>query len=153
MSNRTIFDEIVEGTVPSWKVWEDDSYLAFLTPFANTPGATVVIPKKNPGEYIFAIDVDTAHGLIDAATKVSKLLEKAFGVTKVAMVFEGEGVAHVHAKLFPMHGLETGKAAASVKHQEFYAEYPGFITTVDGPRMSDEELNDIQKKTQEAAEL
>lgn len=153
MRNRTIFDEIVDGSIPSWKVWEDDKYLAFLTPFANTPGATVVIPKQNPGDYIFSVDVAAAHGLIDAATTVSKLLEKAFDVTKVAMVFEGEGVAHVHAKLYPMHGLQTGKAAASVKHQEFYPEYPGFISTVDGPRMSDEQLKAIQKKIQEAANL
>jgi histidine triad (HIT) family protein len=152
MTSRTIFDEIVEGTVPSWKVWEDDRYLAFLTPFANTPGVTVVIPKQNPGDYIFSIDVAAAHQLIDAATKVSRLLEKAFDVPKVAMVFEGEGVAHVHAKLYPMHGLQTGKAASSVKHQEFYPEYPGFITTVDGPRMSDEQLHELQKKIQEAAQ-
>lgn len=148
---RTLFDEIVDGNVPSWNVWEDDRYLAFLTPFPSTPGLTVVIPKKNPGDYVFSLDVEEAHGLIDAATKVAKLLERAFDVPKVAMVFEGEGVAHVHAKLYPMHGIQTGKAAASVKHKEFYPEYPGFISTVDGPRMSDEELTEIQKKIQEAA--
>jgi hypothetical protein len=67
------------------------------------------------------------------------------------MVFEGEGVAHVHAKLYPMHGLQTGKAAASVKHQAFYPEYPGYISTVDGPRMSDEALTAAQQKIREAA--
>ncbi|HYH74805.1 MAG TPA: HIT family protein [Candidatus Saccharimonadales bacterium] len=149
--DRTIFDEIIEGNIPSWKVWEDEGYLAFLTPFANTPGATVVIPKKNPGDYIFSLDLDDAKGLIEAATTVAKLLEKAFDVPKVAMVFEGEGVAHVHAKLYPMHNVQSGKHVQSVHHQEFYTEYPGFISTVEGPRMSDEELSNIQKKIQEAA--
>jgi histidine triad (HIT) family protein len=145
MTNRTIFDDIVDGTMPSWKVWEDAQYLAFLTPFANTPGATVVIPKRNPGDYVFALDVENAHGLIDAATKVAKLLEKAFEVPKVAMVFEGEGVAHVHAKLYPMHGLGTD-TVPHAKEQPFYETYPGFITTADGPRMSDEQLTAIQAK-------
>ena len=43
MSKRTIFDEIVEGAIPSWKVWEDDAYLAFLSPFGNTPGMTSLL--------------------------------------------------------------------------------------------------------------
>ena len=67
------------------------------------------------------------------------------------MVFEGEGVAHVHAKLYPMHGIDNGKAANSVKHEEFYPEYPGYISTSAGPKMSDEQLIVIQQKIQEAA--
>ena len=43
----TIFDQIVSGEMKSWKVWEDDEFLAFLTTFPNTPGFTVVIPKEN----------------------------------------------------------------------------------------------------------
>jgi diadenosine tetraphosphate (Ap4A) HIT family hydrolase len=45
----TIFDKIVSGEMKSWTVWEDDQYMAFLTPFPNTPGFTVVIPKQNVG--------------------------------------------------------------------------------------------------------
>lgn len=52
----TIFDKIVRGEMHSYKVWEDDSFLAFLTPFPNTPGLTVVIPKHNPGDYIFGLN-------------------------------------------------------------------------------------------------
>jgi diadenosine tetraphosphate (Ap4A) HIT family hydrolase len=156
MSKRTIFDEIIDGTIPSWKVWEDADYLAFLTPFANTPGLTVVIPKKNPGDYVFNLDDADLSGLVHAAKKVAKLLEAALDVKRVGLVFEGEGVAHVHAKLYPMHGnfdaahLEHTHAAVA-KHQEFYPEYPGYISTVEGPRMSDEQLNEIQQKIQKAA--
>ena len=41
----TIFDKIVRGEMESYKVWEDNKHLAFLTPFPNTPGFTVLIPK------------------------------------------------------------------------------------------------------------
>jgi diadenosine tetraphosphate (Ap4A) HIT family hydrolase len=127
--------------------------LAFLTPFASTPGLTVVVPKVNPGDYVFNLDATAQQGLVGAATKVAKVLERALEVTKVGMVFEGEGVPHVHAKLYPMHGVETGRAAASVKYQAFYPEYPGYLSTVEGPRMSDEQLGDIQAKIQKAAKL
>ena len=39
--NHTIFDDIVSGNMKSWKIWEDEKFLAFLTPFPNTPGFTV----------------------------------------------------------------------------------------------------------------
>ena len=151
MTKRTIFDEIIEGNISSWKVWEDDAYLAFLTPFPNTPGLTVVIPKKNPGDYVFVLDEKEITGLMTAAKKVAKLLERALGVKRVGLVFEGEGVAHVHAKLYPMHGeLDPQKLSAIAHHEEFYPEYPGYISTVEGPRMTDDELNEIQQKIQKA---
>jgi histidine triad (HIT) family protein len=152
MSKRTIFDEIIDGNIPSWKVWEDADHLAFLTPFANTPGLTVVIPKKNPGDYVFNMDEQEIARLMAAAKKVANLLEKALGVKRVGLVFEGEGVAHVHAKLYPMHGeLTQERLAALAHHQEFYPEYPGYISTVEGPRMSDEKLTELQQKIQKAA--
>ncbi len=148
---RTIFDEVIEGNVPSWKVWEDEQYLAFLTPFPNTPGLTVVIPKKNPGDYIFNMTDKEVAGLMAAAKKVAKLLEKALGVKRVGLVLEGTGVAHVHIKLYPMHGKLGSETNVWPRHQEFYPEYAGYISTVEGPRMSDDQLNEIQQKIQKAA--
>src|SRR3954465_5892125 len=120
MAEQTIFDKIVDGTIPSFKAWEDETHLAFLTPFPSTPGLTVVIPKQNPGDYIFDLDADTAAGLIQAATTVAKLLEKALGVSRVGLVFEGTGVAHVHAKLYPLHGDLASQTGVWSKHVEFY---------------------------------
>ncbi len=150
MADRTLFDEIVDGTIPSFKVWEDEQYLAFLTPFPSTPGLTVVIPKKNPGDYFFDLDQATANGLIEATTKVARLLEKALDVSRVGMVFEGTGVAHVHAKLYPLHGDLANQTGVWSKHQEFFPEYIGYFSTVEGPRMSDEELTAIQQKIVQA---
>jgi histidine triad (HIT) family protein len=150
MSEPTVFDKIVDGSIPSFKVWEDDAYLAFLTPFASTPGATVVIPKKNPGEYVFDLDDEIITGLMSAAKQTAKLLEKAFGVSKIAAVFEGEAVPHVHIKLYPMHQHEADRSAFP-KHEVFFPIYPGYIMTANGPRMSDDELKEIQDKIQKAA--
>lgn len=153
MAERTLFDEIVDGNIPSFKVWEDANYLAFLTPFPSTPGLTVVIPKKNPGDYLFSVDDATMNGLMAATKKVAKLLEKALGVSRVGLVFEGTGVAHLHAKLYPLHGDLASQTNVWSKHVEFYPEYIGYFSTVEGPRMSDDDLKAIQEKITKVAKV
>jgi len=143
---ETIFDKIIKGEWKSWKVWEDDNYMAWLTPFANTPGLTIVVPKENKGDYVFSLDDEVYKGLLDATRKVAKILEKAFHTPRVAMVFEGTGVAHVHAKLYPLHGKLAGETDIWSTHVEFYPEYVGYLTTVEGPKMADEELDKLQKQ-------
>ena len=140
----TIFDKIVSGEIPSWKVWEDSKFLAFLTPFPNTKGQTIVVPKKNAGEYIFSVSNKDYLELLTAAKKVAKVLEKAFRTPRVAMVFEGTGVAYVHVKLYPLLGNLAGKTDVSTEHMEFYPEYIGYLSTVEGPRMSDKELDAVR---------
>lgn len=151
MADRTLFDKIVDGTIPSWKVWEDQDYLAFLTPFPSTPGLTVVIPKKNPGDYLIDMNDTDIANLMVAVKKVAKLLEKALDASRVAIVFEGTGVAHVHAKLYPLHGDLASQTNVWSTHQEFYPEYIGYISTVEGPKMDDVQLDDIQAKIKAAS--
>jgi len=146
----TLFDKIIARELPAFIVWEDEQYAAFLTPFANTPGVTVVVPKHNPGEYIFDLSTEEITGLMQAAQKVAHLLEKALPVTRVAAVFEGEAVPHVHVKLYPMPGQDQDRSHFP-KQLVFMTQYPGYITTIEGPRMDDEELKTIQGKIQEVA--
>jgi diadenosine tetraphosphate (Ap4A) HIT family hydrolase len=143
---ETIFDKVVKGEIKSWKVWEDEKHLAFLTPFPNTPGLTIVIPKINTGDYIFNLKDEDYSGLLEATKKVAKILEKAFNTPRIALVFEGTGVAHVHAKLYPLHGELAEKTDVWSPHTEFVKEYRGWMTTVEGPKMSDEQLDKIQKQ-------
>lgn len=143
MAEPTIFDKIISGDIPAYIVWEDDQYMAFLTPFANMRGVTVVIPKVNPGDYIFTLDDAHIAGLMSASKKVARLLEKALEVKRVALVFEGEAVPHVHAKLYPMHNLD---AERETPEKAFFNEYPGYITTQEGPEMDRAQLQEIQAK-------
>jgi len=147
----TIFDKIARGEMECYKVWEDDKHLAFLTPFPNTPGFTVLIPKSNVGDYVFDLDDGAYADLMVASKKVAKILQKALGVPRVALVFEGTGVAYVHAKLIPLHGELGAKTDVWSDHTEFTEEYKGFITTAEGPEMPDEKLKSIQEKIIEAA--
>lgn len=148
----TIFDKIVRNEIPNYKIWEDDAFLAFLTPYPNTPGLTVVIPKQNPGDYIFDIDSELYVDFLLAVKHVAKLLEKALDVKRVAMVFEGTGVAHVHAKLFPLYGELASQTDVWSKETEFVEEYRGWFTTLEGPEMDDSRLKDIQQRILSASE-
>ena len=142
----TIFDDIVSGKMKSWQVWEDDEFLAFLTPFPNTPGFTVVIPKRNEGDYIFGTDDEFYLRYMEAVKTVAKILEKAFDTSRIAMIFEGTGIAHVHAKLIPLHGKLADETGVWSPHREFNEEYQGWLTTAEGPKMTDERLDEIQAK-------
>lgn len=147
---ETIFDKLIRDEIPNWKVWQDENYLAFLTPFANTSGVTVVIPKSNPGDYIFDVSDDVFVGLLEATKKVAKVLEKAFN-TKIAMVFEGTGVPYLHAKLYPMHSVYSFDESKVSHESVFYDSYQGFITTQPGPMMDSKLLDEIQSKIKEFA--
>jgi len=150
--SETVFDLILAKKIPSWVVWQDDNFVAFLTPFPNTPGLTVVIPRTNQGDYIFNLSDDKVKDLILASKKVAKIMERAFSVTRVAMVVEGTGVPYVHVKLYPLHGDLGAKTDIASSHKEFYPVYVGFLSTAEGPKMSDEELTKIQKQIITAAE-
>ena len=141
---RTIFDNIIEGKMKSWPVWENDEFFAFLTPFPNTPGFTLVIPKKNPGDYVFSLEDDIYVRLMEATKTVAHILEKAFSTPRVALIFEGTGVAYVHAKLIPLHGELANQTGVWSPHKEFNEQYRGWLTTAEGPQMDDAQLDRIQ---------
>lgn len=142
----TIFDKIVSGEIPSYKIWEDETHLAFLTPFPNTPGASVVIPKKNIGDNLFNVEPDEYSSLMKAAKAVANLLEKSLGVRRVAMVVEGTGVAYAHVKLFPLHGEMANKTDIWSEETTFSEDYKGYLTTIEGPPMDPKRLSKIQEQ-------
>ena len=142
----TIFDKIVSGEVSSYKIWESETHLAFLTPFPNTPGASVVIPKKNIGDNVFKINTDEYDALMQAAKTVANLLEARLGVKRVAMVVEGTGVAYVHVKLYPLHGKLADKTDIWSDETTFSEDYKGYLTTIEGPPMAPKRLTEIQEQ-------
>lgn len=142
----TIFDKIIRKEIPSYEVWEDENYLAFLTPFPNTPGVTVVIPKTNPGDSLFKLVDKEYIGLMEASKKVANKLENALGVKRVAMVVEGTGVPYVHIKLYPLYGEKAEDFGVDNLNTEFTEEYRGWLTTMEGPKMDESRLIEIQSK-------
>lgn len=145
----TIFDNVMSGEIPSYKVWETEEHLAFLTPFPSTPGVTVVIPKVNYGDDVFDLDDEAYLGLMSAVKQVAEILKEALGVARVALVFEGTGVPHVHAKLYPLHGELASQTDLLGGDKIFDENYKGYLVTLDGPAMDVEQLKAIQAKIKE----
>ncbi len=144
-----IFCQIVAGTSPSHVVWEDGAHIAFLSIFPNTEGTTVVIPKRHFGSYAFDLPDDALSALMLATKKVAKLLDSTLSdVGRTAMVFEGYGVDHVHAKLFPMHGTAdmTKWERIESKVSQYFEKYPGYISSHDHERADDTALTELAKK-------
>lgn len=143
-----IFCKIVLNEVPSHKIWEDKKHIAFLSIFPNTKGFSVVIPKDHYSSYLFDLPDQVVNGLVCAAGKVAKLLDtKLEDVGRTGMIFEGFGVDHVHAKLFPMHGtkmLEWKSIKSNVN--KYFEKYEGYISSHDYKRADDGELAELAKK-------
>lgn len=145
---KCVFCEIVKGKIKSHIIWEDRKYLAFLSIFPNTEGFTVVIPKKHYPSYAFDLSDKVLLELISAAKKVGKLLDlKLKDVGRTGLIFEGFGVDHVHAKLFPMHGTRTGKwERYRSKVDKFFETYEGYMSSHDHNRADDKKLEKLAKK-------
>jgi len=141
-----IFCNIARGTAPAHLLWEDQSHMAFLSIFPNTPGFSVVIPKAHYGSYGFAQSDEVLCELVVAAKKTARLIDQALaGVARTGMILEGYGVDHLHAKLFPMHG--TGEDSAfkkiSSRMDKFFDRYEGYLSSHDCTRADDSALAEL----------
>lgn len=147
-----IFCKIVEGKALCHKIWEDKNHLAFLSIFPNTEGFSVVIPKKHYPSYAFDVQDGVLSDLILASKKVARLIDsKLEDVGRTGLIFEGFGVDHLHAKLFPMHGTKDMKKWKPLHSNvdKYFKQYEGYISSHDYKREEDEKLAKLAKKIKE----
>lgn len=134
-SDQNLFPRIIRGELEQWRIWESKTHIAFLTPFGNTPGFTVLIPRRHLSSDVFAVSEEDYKALIDATYIVAGIIKSAFGVTRVGIFFEGFEIDYAHVKLIPVH--ESGSPQTVVPPAALHTHYPGFITTQPGPREKD----------------
>ena len=143
-----IFCKIVDGSLPSHKIWEDEKHLAFLNIYPNTEGSSLVIPKEHYSSYIFDLSDDVIKDLILATKSVAKLLDaKLEDVGRTALVFEGFEINHIHSKLYPLHGTKRGDwQPINSNVQEYFDKYEGYVSSRNGKRADDEALRKLAEK-------
>ncbi|MDX2001535.1 MAG: HIT family protein [Chitinophagales bacterium] len=142
-----IFCKIVKREEKAWIIWENDLCIAFLTPYPNTPGFTVLALKEHASSYLFDLTKENYLGMLLAAQEVGLLLDKALGSQRTGLIMEGIGINHAHIKLIPMHGIhQTEWKAIKSENPTFSSIYKGYISSNDGPQMPDAELDAIHKK-------
>lgn len=107
-----------------------------------------MIPKEHHPSYAFDVSEDVLTELTLAARKVAKLLDAAFDdVGRTGMIFEGFGIDHLHAKLFPMHGtnMKEWKPLKS-NVDKYFEKYEGYISSHDFRRADDDLLAKLAEK-------
>lgn len=138
-----IFCDIVAGSAPSHTIWEDEKHVAFLSIYPNTQGFSVVIPKHHYSSYAFELPDTVLSDLVIAAKTVGRLLDQRLeDVGRTGMIFEGFGIDHVHAKLFPMHGTAhvVGWQRIDSSVDKFFERYEGYISSHDWRRADEAAL-------------
>ena len=114
----SIFTRIINGEIPSYKVAEDENFLAFLDINPLEKGHTLVVQVENiidlflgddqrmtflEGiDYIFDLDDETLQGMIVFAKRVAKKIQAKIACKRVAVVVFGLEVPHAHIHLIPM---------------------------------------------------
>ncbi len=115
----TIFTKIVEGQIPSYKIYEDEKFYAFLDINPMAKGHSLLIPKKEV-DYLFDIDDSTLSEMTLLAKKIAKALEQAISCNRVGMMVIGLEVPHAHIHLIPIQ--KEGDMNLSNKRVDFSKE-------------------------------
>lgn len=108
----SLFTKIIEGSIPSYKVFEDEHTYAFLTLEAIQLGHTLIVPKVDvdlftdvPEPYYSAVFIN--------AKPLAQAIQRATACKRVGTIIAGWDVPHFHYHLVPMwdpSDLSFGKA-------------------------------------------
>lgn len=109
-----IFCKILEGGLPSYKVYEDSNTLAFLDIFPINPGHVLIIPKNHFTD-IFDTPEKDMQNLIATARKIVPAVMKATKADAINIGMNnkpasGQVVMHSHLHVIPRYktdGLKT----------------------------------------------
>jgi len=118
----SIFTKIINGEIPSYKVAEDNEFIAFLDVNPNAKGHTLCVPKKEVDK-VFDLDEATYDGLMKFSRKVAKAMEKAIECKRVGVAIVGLEVPHVHVHLIPLNDMKemTFQHKIQLSKEEFGA--------------------------------
>jgi histidine triad (HIT) family protein len=118
----SIFTKIISGELPSYKVAENDNFIAFLDINPNAVGHTLVVPKKEENK-IFDLSKSQYNELMDFTYRVAKAIEKTVPCKRIGMSVIGLEVPHVHVHLVPINTMEDMQFVQKVKlsNEEFVA--------------------------------
>lgn len=100
-----IFCKIVNGKIPSAKVYEDNKVISFLDIMPASKGHCLVVPKKHY-ETLFEIPDEDLAALMTTAKKIAKALSLSIGNGSYNILMNngkiaGQLVNHAHIHIIP----------------------------------------------------
>ena len=104
----TIFDRILTGEIPAYRIYEDDHVLAFLDIGPLSDGHTLVIPKERKA-FLHELSDEAAAALGRALPRLCRAVLKATGATAYNVLQNNgsaahQAVLHVHFHIIPKIG-------------------------------------------------
>ena len=120
-----IFCKIINGEIPSYKIYEDEVVYAFLDITQVTPGHTLVVPKKHAKD-IFEYDEELASQVFARIPKIARALEKAYPDMQGLNIINNnrevayQSVFHSHIHLIPRFSPHDDFSMHFGNHQDQY---------------------------------
>lgn len=96
----SIFTKIINGEIPSHKLYEDEHTYVFLDIYPVAPGHTLVVPKQQV-EFVWDLDDKTYLALQRTTKKIALRLRERMSVPYVGEQIVGVDVPHAHIHLIP----------------------------------------------------
>lgn len=117
----SIFTKIINGEIPSNKVYEDDNTYVCMDIHPIQPGQVLVVPKKQVG-FVWDMDSDDYLALMATVHKVGQRMREVFPHKKrVGVIIEGLDVTdHAHVKVFPFDNDEEYRNVPDANQEPNY---------------------------------
>jgi len=117
----SIFTNIVQGEIPSYKIAEDEQFYAFLDIHPLAKGHTLVIPK-NEVDYLFDLDDDLLAGMTIFSKRIARAIEKVIPCARIGVAVLGLEVPHAHIHLIPINSeadISFSRPKLNLSQEEF----------------------------------
>lgn len=101
----SIFSKIIEGSIPAYKIAEDEYFIAFLDVFPLVKGHVLVVPKVEVDK-IFDVPQDYLQRWLTFAQPIAQAIEKSFDCKRCGISVVGLEVPHAHMHLIPINTME-----------------------------------------------
>ncbi len=120
MNSDCLFCRLVQGDLPSHKVYEDHDFVVLLTIHPVNPGHAMVVPKRHIGSFY---DVEDAlyTPMMLLVKRMARAIKDVFAPLQVVMETSGVGNRHAHVHVLPVYGLYDLAPQEFVERQEAHA--------------------------------
>jgi histidine triad (HIT) family protein len=101
----SIFSKIIKGEIPSYKIAEDEYFLAFLDIHPLREGHVLIVPKTEIDKF-FDLGENYLSRILVFAKPIAKAIEKSYSCNRCGMAVVGLEVPHAHLHLVPIDHID-----------------------------------------------
>lgn len=98
----SVFTKIITGEIPSYKITENDKFIAFLDVFPLRAGHVLVVPKIEVDK-LFDLPAEYLAEILQFAQPIARAIEKSFDCKRCGISVVGIEVPHAHVHLIPIN--------------------------------------------------